>query len=90
MELEEAQTNSSKKIFDQKAELKYIEDQWAKSACEIKENILAQARVICPSANFSEVGLYCHVLDGRIEDVPIDEDSDADPKSDLINPAIVP
>ena len=89
MELEEAQTNSSKKIFDQKAEIKYIEDQWAKSAFEIKD-ILAQARVICPSTDFSEVGLYCHVLDGRIEDVPIDEDSDADPKSDLINPAIVP
>ena len=80
----------SKKITKLKAKIKYIEDQWAKSAFEIKENILAQAKVICPSANFSEVGLYCHVLDGRIEDVPIDEDSDADPKSDLINPAIVP
>ena len=58
MELEKAQTRLSRKIFDVKAKIKYIEEQWVKSAYEIKENILAQVEVICPRADFSELRLH--------------------------------
>lgn len=56
MELEKAQTRLSRKIFDVKAKIKYIEEQWVKSAYEIKENILAQVEVT--RADFSELRLH--------------------------------
>ena len=51
-----------------KAEVSYIEQQWGKSAFEIKENnILAQCQVICLEVDFSKVGLDKHVVDGHIK-----------------------
>ena len=49
-------------------------------AYEIKDNILAQCQVICPEANFGEVGLDKHVKDGCIEISPFeDEENDKEP-----------
>ena len=69
-----------------KAEIKCIEQQQEKSTFEIKDNILAQASIICPRADFSQVGLHHHVGNGWIEDIPEDEDDEADPESDPSNP----
>lgn len=54
-----------------------------KSSIKIKESILAQAQVICLGVDFSEVGLDKHVMDGRIMDIPEEEDGEANPESDL-------
>ena len=62
-----------------------MQRQWEKSAFKIKDNILVQCSVIYPKADFSQVRLYCHVVDGHIEDVPEDEDDEANPESDLSN-----
>ena len=47
--------------------MKFVEQQWEKSAYELKDNILAQCQVICLEADFSEVSLDKHVKDGWIE-----------------------
>ena len=62
-----------------KADVDFIEQQWRESAFEIKANILAQCQVICPEADFGEVGLDKHVVDGRIEVSPISEDDGDNP-----------
>ena len=85
-ELEKAHVDSSKVISKLKAEVKYIEEQWQKSAFKIKGNILAQSQVICLEANFSEVRLDKHVVDGRIEVIP-DDDDEGGLGSEPTNPA---
>ena len=75
-----------------KVEVKYVVEQWGKSAFEIKNNILEQCCVICPGANFSEVGLDNYVVDGCIEvacDVDDEEDLEG-PRSKLADPAADP
>ena len=90
MELEKIQVYSTKELSDLKAEIKYIESQWEKSAFRIKDNILAQALVICPTVDFNQVELHCHVADGRIKDVPEDEDDEANLESDPSNSKAAP
>ena len=43
-----------------------------------------------PRLSVSQVGLCHHVVDGSIEDVPEDEDDEANPESDLSNPEADP
>ena len=69
-----------------KAEVKYIEDQWGKLASEIKTNILPHYQVICPYADFSEVRLDKHVVDGRIKVTP-DDDEEGDLEDSEPEPA---
>ena len=68
--------NSAKAISDLKAKIKHVERQWEKSAYEIKDNIFAQAKVICQKANFNEVELDEHVVNRCIEVVLEDEDEE--------------
>ena len=55
-------------------------------------NILAQCQVICPGANFGEVDLDKHVVNGRIEVTPISEEgeSDENPGNESTTPATNP
>ena len=55
-ELEKAYTNLTKKISNLKVEIKYIEEQWEKSAYEIKENILARAESSVPESTLVRLG----------------------------------
>ena len=68
-----------------------VEQLWVESAHKIKNNLLDQCRVICPSANFSEVGLDKIVVDGRIE-VALNEGDEAIgvPESEHADPAADP
>ena len=61
---------SNDEITKLKADIKFIKQQWEKSAYEIKDNILAQCRVICPEADFGEISLDKHGKDGCIEVAP--------------------
>ena len=88
--LDKVQVNSTKEIFDLKAKIKYIEWQWEKFAFQIKDNILAQASVIYLGADFSHARLHRHVVDGRIEDVPEDEDDKDNPELDPTNLMFAP
>ena len=88
-ESEKDNTELARKISELNEEIKYAEDQWAKLAIEIKQNFLAQAKVICPKADFSKIGLHCHVVGSRIVDIPIKDDN-ADLESDLVNPETNP
>ena len=69
-----------------------MEQQWKESAYKIKDNILAQCQVICPDADFSEISLDKHVVDGRIEVTPINEEggSDENPEAELTTLAADP
>ena len=67
-----------------------MEEQWAKSANKIKENIRVQDRVIYSRADFSKVELHRHVVDGRIEDIPVEEDDKANLEFDHVNPEAGP
>ena len=84
IKLEKAQANLAREISNLKAEVKHIKRQWERSAFEIKDNILAQAQVICPEADFSTVSLDKHVVNGHIEDVPKyeEEEESGDAESD--------
>ena len=87
LEFEKACANSSEAISKLKAEVKFIDDHWEKLAFEIKGNILAQCRVICSEADFSEVRLDKHVVSGCIEVAP-DDDEEGDlesPESERTN-----
>ena len=79
--LEETNSKSSDKITKLKTDIKFIEAQWGKSVYEIKDNILAQYRVICPEVDFSEVDLDKHVKDGCIEISPLEEGKDEEEPS---------
>ena len=46
--------------------------------------------VIFLGANFNQVELHCHVADGRIKDVPEDEDDEANLESDPSNSKAAP
>ena len=70
-ELEKYNADSSKLISKLRADIKFIKQQWKKSAYQIKDNIFTQCLVICPDANFGEVGLDKHVIDCRIEVAPL-------------------
>ena len=52
----------------------HVEQQWAKSAHKIKNNLLDQCQVICPGTDFSEVGLDNIIIDGHIEVAPDEGD----------------
>ena len=80
--LEKLNAEASDEITRLKADVGFIEQQWRESAFEIKDNILAQCQVICPGADFSEVGLNKHVIDRRIEVAPISEEGD-NPRDEL-------
>ena len=67
-----------------KADIKFIEQQWEKSAYKIKDNILAQCYVICPEANFSKVGLDKHAKDSRIEIAPPEDEENNEEASILV------
>lgn len=71
-EHEKANADSSRVISKLKVDIEFIEQQWERSAFEIKENIFEQCQVICPEADFGEVGLDKHVIDGRIEVAPLE------------------
>ena len=86
MEPKKIQVDLTKDISNLKAEIKCIKWPWEKSAFEIKDNILVQASVICPRADFSQIGPHRRIVDGHIEDVPEDEDNGANPESDPSNP----
>ena len=88
-ELKKAHTNLSKVVSKLKGKVKYIEDQWERSAFKIKGNILAQCQVICPKVNFSKVGLDKHVVSEHIEVTPDDnEERDLEsPESKPTDPA---
>ena len=73
-ELEKSNAGASYEIARLKADIDFIEQQWRVSVFEIKANILAQCQVICPEADFGEVGLDKHVVDEHIEVAPINED----------------
>ena len=88
-ESEKVRTDSAKKISELKEEIKYVEDQWAKSATKIKENFLAQAKLICLEADFNDIELHLHVVDGRIVDIPVKDDN-AKLGSNLVNPETDP
>ena len=57
-----------------KVKVAHIERLWAQSAHEIKNNLLDQCRVICPDADFGEVGLDKIVVEGHIEVAPDDSE----------------
>ena len=81
-ELEKSNVEASDEIAKLKADIKFTEQQWEKSAYEIMVNILAQCCVICPEANFGEVGHDKHVKDGCIEIAsPEDERNDKVPST---------
>ena len=67
-QLTKFKADSAQEISDLKVKIKHMEQQWEKS--------LVQAKAICPKANFSEVGLDKHVIDGHIEVIPDDEDEE--------------
>ena len=71
-------------------DIEFIEQQWRESAFETKANILAQCQVIYPGADFGEVGLDKHVVDGRIEIVLISEEGDDNSGDDPTTPATDP
>ena len=73
-ELEKNKVNSSETISKLEADVKFVEQQWAKSTYEIKENILAQCQVICMDVDFHDVGLDKCVVDGRIKIAPLKEE----------------
>lgn len=66
-ELKEANKKAFDEISKMKAGIKFIDGQQEKSTYEIKDNILVKCQVICPEADFSEVGLNNHIKDGCIE-----------------------
>ena len=84
--LEKAQVDSAKKVFDLIVKIKFIQKQWAKSTIEIKESILAQARVICLRVDLSEIILDKHIVDGRIEVILEDNDDNDDGANSEFNP----
>lgn len=88
LELKKAFVESSKAVSKLKSEVKYIKEQWGNSAFEIKANTLAQCQVICLKADFGELGLDKHVVDGWVEVTPIgEEEGDCeDPVSESANP----
>ena len=88
-ELEKLNVGASDEIARVKADIGFIENQWKESAFEIKANILAQCHVICPGADFGEVGLDKHVVDRHIEIAPLSEDDD-NPGNELTTPAADP
>ena len=65
-----------------KAEVAHVERLWAQSTHEIKNNLLDQCRVICPDADFEEVGLDKIVVEGRIEVAPDDGEDIGTPEAD--------
>ena len=71
--LEETNFEAFDEINKLRADVKFIERQWEKSAYEIKDNIVAQCQVICLEADFGEVDLDKHVVDGCIEVAPLEE-----------------
>ena len=73
-ELEEANTKAFDEITKLKADTKFIEQQREKLAFKIKDNILAQCRVICLEADFGKVGLDQHVKNRSIEIAPLKEE----------------
>ena len=73
-ELDKARDGSAKATVEAKAEVAHVEQLWAQSAYEIKNNLLDQCRVICPDADFGEIRLDKIVADGRIEVVPDEGD----------------
>ena len=84
--LEKAYADSSEVVSKLKAEVKYIEDQWERSAFKIKENMLMQCQVICPEADFREVKLNKHIVNRNIEVTPDDKGGDLeDPKFEPSN-----
>ena len=75
-ELEKAYADSSEVVSKLKAEVKYIEEQWQKSIFKIKGNILAQCQAIFLEANFNDVKLDKHIVNGCIEVIPDDEEKE--------------
>ena len=73
--LEKDNASSSKMISKLEVDVKFIEQQWEKSAFEIKDNILAQCLVIFPYANFHEIGLDKCIIDSHIEVPPLEEEN---------------
>ena len=57
-----------------KAKVAHVEQLWSQSAHKIKNNLLNQCRVICPDADFGEVGLDKIVIEGCIEVAPDKDD----------------
>ena len=51
---------------------------------------MAQAKFICPRADFSDIGLHCHIVDGHFENIPIEEDNKADRESNPANREVDP
>ena len=87
LELEKACAESAKATNKAKAEVVHVEQLWAQSAHEILNNLLEQCQVICPDANFSEVGLDKIVIDGCIEVAPDDDNEGVrDPEFDRVDP----
>ena len=74
LELEKERDASAIAVAKAEAKVAYMEQLWAESAHEIKNNLLDQCRVICLGADFSEVGLDNIVVDGCIEVAPNDGD----------------
>ena len=75
-ELEKAHADSSEVVSKLKAEVKYIKEQWHKSIFKIKGNILAQCQAIFLEANFNDVKLDKHIVDGCIKVIPDDDEEE--------------
>ena len=74
-----------------KAEVAHVEQLWAQSTHEIKNNFFEQCQVICLDANFSEVGLDKIVIDGRIKVAPDEGDEGVGvPESKHVDPTTDP
>ena len=87
MELEKAYTEASNDASKLKAKVKYIKEQREKPAFEIKDNILAQCKVICLEVDFGEVKIDKYVMDGHIEVTPVDDDEEGDLEGPKFEPA---
>ena len=57
-----------------KVEVVHVEQLWAQSVHEIKNNLLDQCRVICPDADFGEVRLDKIIVKDRIKVAPDEDD----------------
>ena len=83
-DLEETNFKAFDEINKLRANVKFIERQWEKSAYEIEDNIMAQCQVICLETDFGEVSLDKHVVDGHIEVAPLEEGgNDREPSTPL-------
>ena len=73
-ELEKERDVAAEAAAKAKAEVVHVEQLWAQSAHEIKNNLLDQCRVICPDADFGEVRLDKIIIKDRIKVAPDEDD----------------